>query len=67
MAQHAYMLGFCSTPQKGIAQGLDGDMSLGVTEIAQRLNQHTPLKFLLFALRDMDIAANSHSIRKSLC
>ena len=41
---------FRPSPQRGIAQGLDGDMSLGVAEIAQRLNQPTSLKFLLFAL-----------------
>jgi hypothetical protein len=39
-------------------------MSLGVNEIAQRLNQYIPLKFLLFALQDADIAANSHLTRK---
>jgi hypothetical protein len=55
---------FCPTPQKGIAQGLVGGMSLGVNEIAQRLNQYIPLKFLLFALQDADIAANSHLTRK---
>jgi hypothetical protein len=39
-------------------------MSVGVTEITQRLSQYTSLKFLCFALRDVDIIANSHLTRK---